>query len=167
MAAMIEILRKEHRNIRRLLLALEHQLEVFANEQSPDYDVIVGVADYFLDYPDRCHHPKEELIVSKLLEAHPEIAAATGDLSREHEALHERALDFRATVSALLNDTDISRSQVVQAGHAFIVAQRRHMQAEEQTLFPLAARLLKPADWTDIDRRITKRTDPIFGQPAE
>ena len=56
----VDTLREEHRNIARLLRALEHQVAIFSNADAPDYDVIVGVADYFLDYPDRCHHPKED-----------------------------------------------------------------------------------------------------------
>ena len=122
MAAMIEVLREEHRNIGRLLRALEHQIEIFANAEAPDYDVIVGVADYFLDYPDRCHHPKEDLIASKLIEASPATAAMVEELSSDHGALHRRAHRFREVVSALLNDTDIPRSQIVDAGRAFIAA---------------------------------------------
>src|SRR5271157_3588538 len=123
MAAVIEVLREEHRNIGRLLRALDHQIEIFAKSEAPDYDVIVGVADYFLDYPDRCHHPKEDLIASALKEAHPEAAAGVGDLSAEHKLLRQRARRFRETVGVLLNDTDISRQQIVDAGHTFIDAQ--------------------------------------------
>src|SRR5579863_7784784 len=118
MAAMIEVLREEHRNIGRLLRALAHQIDIFAKAAAPDYDVIIGVADYFLDYPDRCHHPKEDLIAARLAKAHPDAAAAVGDLPGEHKALHQRALRFRETVSVLLNDTDIPRSEVVDAGRA-------------------------------------------------
>ena len=54
----IETLREEHRNISRMLDALEHQIEVLAQVGTPDYEIIRGIADYFCDYPDRCHHPK-------------------------------------------------------------------------------------------------------------
>ena len=64
MAAIIEVLREEHRNIGRLLRALEYQIEAFAREEPTNYDVVVGVAEYFLGYPDRCHHLKEDLILS-------------------------------------------------------------------------------------------------------
>jgi hemerythrin-like domain-containing protein len=164
---MIEVLREEHRNIGRLLRALEHQIEIFADAGEPDYDVIVGVADYFLDYPDRCHHPKEDQIVSKLNEAHPEAAAVVGDLSGEHRALRHRARLFRETVAALLNDTDIPRQQVVDVGRAFIDAQWRHLRSEEVSFLPLADLLLTPAEWAEIEDRLSKRTDPVFGDRVE
>jgi hemerythrin-like domain-containing protein len=167
MAAMIEVLREEHRNIGRLLRALEHQIEIFASGDPPDYDVIVGVADYFLDYPDRCHHPKEDLIISKLREAHPQAAANIADLSHEHRALHLQARRFRETVAALLNDTDIPRSQIVDAGRDFIDAQWQHLRMEESSFLPVADRLLTPADWADIESRRSQRTDPVFGGRVE
>ena len=145
MSAMIEILRKEHKNVTRLLAALEHQIDLFAEDQAPDYDVIRGVAEYFLDYPDRCHHPKEDAIFRRLLESHPADAAVIGDLESEHQAVHARAEQFHATIASLLNDTDIARSVVVDAASGFIAAERRHMQMEEERFFPLADLRLAPA----------------------
>ena|SRR5579872_3131343 len=164
---MIEVLREEHRNIGRLLRALDHQIDVFAAAEAPDYDVIVGVADYFLDYPDRCHHPKEDLIISRLREAHPAAAAKVGDLSGEHKALHQKAHRFRETVRLLLNDTDIARSQVVEAARAFIDAQWRHLRSEEASFLPLAERLLTATDLAAIEDRLSKSADPVFGGRVE
>jgi hemerythrin-like domain-containing protein len=163
----IEVLRAEHRNIIQLLQALEHQIDVFAQDGAPDYDVIDGVADYFLDYPDRCHHPKEDLVFARLHESHPEHAATIGDLAREHRDIHECAQRFRHTVSLLLNETDIARSAVVDAARVFIEAERRHVRMEEERFFPLAERLLTPETWLKIEGELTKRSDPLFGGKVE
>jgi hemerythrin-like domain-containing protein len=61
----IEILRQEHRNIEKLLRVLERELNVFDRGERPDYEVVLAVIDYFKDYPDICHHPKEDLKVSR------------------------------------------------------------------------------------------------------
>src|SRR5471032_2731729 len=100
MAAVIETLREDHRNIGRLLAALERQIEVFAQAGSPDYDVVVGIAEYFLEYPDRCHHPKENIIFDQLNREYPEQASTVGNLLNEHRLLHEQTLRFRQTVGA-------------------------------------------------------------------
>lgn len=63
MIEIIEVLREEHRNIEKLLRVLERELSVFDRGDHPDYVVIEAVVDYFKDYPDRCHHPKEDIIV--------------------------------------------------------------------------------------------------------
>jgi hemerythrin-like domain-containing protein len=164
---MVEILRKEHKNIARLLAALEHQVDLFAKDQPPDYDVIKGVAEYFLDYPDRCHHPKEDAMLARLRENHPADAAAIGDLEGEHKAMHTRVVQFHATIVALLGDTDIARSVVVDAARGFIAAERRHMQMEEERFFPLADLRLTPADWLKIYREMTGGPDPLFGGKVE
>ena len=167
MAAMIERLRDEHRNIARLLGALERQIEVFAREGAPDYDVIGGVAAYFLEYPDRWHHPKEDIIFGRLGRDHPTETAAMGDLPHEHALLHDRAVRFSETVRAPLGDTDIARAAVVDAARAFIEAERSHMLAEEQRFFPLAEQKLTPADWSQIEDELASRPDPLFGGPVE
>ena len=40
----IEILRQEHRNIEKLLLVLERELDVFARGERPDYEVVHAIA---------------------------------------------------------------------------------------------------------------------------
>jgi hemerythrin-like domain-containing protein len=167
MAGVIDVLRDEHLNIARLLTALEHQMDVFAEAGEPDYDVIGGVAAYFLDFPDRCHHPKENVVFARLRQAHPDETAAIGDLTREHAAIHERAQRFGDTIRALLGETDIARSVVVDAARAFIDAERRHLRMEEERFFPLAERLLGPADWLRIEGDLTTGTDPLFGGRIE
>ncbi len=57
MTALIPVLRREHKNIARLLDTLEHQIGLLEKEARPDYDVLQDIAEYFCDYPDRCHHP--------------------------------------------------------------------------------------------------------------
>ena len=148
---------------RRLLDALERQIGVFAEAGTPDYDVIMGVAEYFLDYPCLCHHPKEDVIAARLLTAHPVEAAAIADLVGEHTVAHERARRFRRTMRALLTDTDIAREVVVDAARRFIAFERRHMQMEEETFFPLAERLLGPTDWRAIEAELSAMADPVYG----
>ena len=52
MTYVVEVLRQEHRNIKRLLRVLEQELSVFDRGNRPDYEVVLGVIDYFKDYPD-------------------------------------------------------------------------------------------------------------------
>jgi hemerythrin-like domain-containing protein len=76
--------RQEHCNIESLLRVLEQELSVFERGDRPDYNVILAVINYFKDYPDSCHHPKEDLIVEKLKARDPLKAATIGDLEAEH-----------------------------------------------------------------------------------
>ena len=52
MTYVVEVLRQEHRNIEKLLRVLERELSVFDRGDRPNYEVVVGVIDYFKDYLD-------------------------------------------------------------------------------------------------------------------
>src|SRR5215468_8057597 len=85
MTDIIKILCQEHRNIESLLRVLEGELNVFDRGERPDYEVVLGVIDYFKDYPDCCHHPKEDMIVGKLKARDPVAAATVGELEAQHQ----------------------------------------------------------------------------------
>src|SRR5262249_22744770 len=84
MTDMVEILRQEHSNIESLLRVLERELSVFDRGERPDYEVVLTIINDFKDYPDSCHHPKEDMIVAKLKARDPVAAATIGDLEAEH-----------------------------------------------------------------------------------
>jgi hemerythrin-like domain-containing protein len=65
MVEMIEILQQEHRNIERLLRVMKEELTVFDQGERPDYEVFGAVIEFFKNYPDSCHHPKEDIIYKK------------------------------------------------------------------------------------------------------
>ena len=52
MTYVVEVLRQEHRNIEKLLHVLEQELSVFDRGDRPNYEVIVGVFDYFKELSD-------------------------------------------------------------------------------------------------------------------
>ena len=112
MSYMIEVLRQEHCNIESLLRVLERELSVFERGDRPDYEVILGVINYFKDYPDSCHHPKEDLIIEKLKARDPRKAAAIGDLEAEHREGAKRLRRVALAVERVLSDQDLLRQTV-------------------------------------------------------
>src|SRR5213083_2615040 len=83
MTQLLKTLREEHRNIEILLLILEQELNIFDRAERPDYEVVQAVISYFQEYPDRCHHPKEDVIFAKLKARDPAAVAGVGDLETE------------------------------------------------------------------------------------
>ena len=165
LATLLDELRAEHRNTARLLNALEHQIEITAQAGQPDYELILSIADYFCDYPDRCHHPKETAIFEQLRVEYPQEAEAVGDLGHEHVDTHERVHQFRQLIRGLLKEAIVPRSNVVDAARDFIEAERRHMHMEEERFFPVAEKCLRSEDWLRIHHDLTKDRDPaIFDQ---
>jgi hemerythrin-like domain-containing protein len=161
MTKLLDILREEHRNIETLLRVLERQLDIFDRAERPDYEVVQAVIDYFEDYPDCCHHPKEDVIFAKLKARDPEAAAAVGDLAAEHRSGAERLHKVVRAVGGVLNERELPRKAVDETVREFIEKERHHMQMEERVLFPAAATALLPWDWAEIETKL--RNDPSLG----
>ncbi|MEK9647399.1 MAG: hemerythrin domain-containing protein [Alphaproteobacteria bacterium] len=104
MAQTLDRLREEHRAIEGLLKAIEHQLAIFKRGDRPDYDVLEAAGDYFSDFPDRCHYPKEDAVYRRMRIVDPKAANGTMGLENEHRHVGELVRQFRETVRAVLAD---------------------------------------------------------------
>ena len=163
MTYVVELLRQEHRNIEKLLRILERELSLFDRGDRPNYELVVAIIDYFKDYPDTCHHPKEDMIFDKLKSRDPAAAANIGDLHTEHEEGASRLRRAAQAVERVLGDQDLLRETVDEIIRDFIERERQHMKMEEQIFFPTALEALQPKDWADIALRLADRRDPLNG----
>lgn len=145
-----------------LLNMMEHELTLFDKAERPDYEIFQAIADYFLGFPDRCHHPKEDVLLERMKERDPAWCRAAVELDAEHRNLARLALDFSQAVHNVLNDAEVPRSAFHRVARQFIDCQRRHMQFEEEVFFPAAIETLTPEDWARIERE-TPAADPLFG----
>lgn len=167
MSNIIQILLEEHRNIDKLLLVLERELEVFDRSEEPDYEVLRAVIQYFQDYPENCHHPKEDMVFEKLKIRDPAAAARVGDAEDDHKIETMRLHRLVEAVEDILAGREFLRKTFHDVVRDFIEHQRQHMDKEERLLFPAAVQGLGPDDWADIDARLCDRKDPLFNGTIE
>ena len=167
MTEMIELLRGEHRDIEQLLNVLEDELKVFDRGERPDYEVIEAIISYFQDYPDCCHHPKEDMIFDKLKTRDPPAAKSIGDAEAEHRQETERLDRVARVVRNVLLDREIVRHTFSDVMRDFIDHQRVHMAMEERMLFPAAKNALRSEDWTEIDLKWQDKTESLFNVAME
>ena len=166
MATIIEQIRDEHRSMTKLLDALERQIGVFSEGGQPDYEVILGAIDYFLDYPDRCHHPKEDLLARKILEG-TDTAGPLQKLEAQHEELGILTRRFAQLVRRVLDEAELSRTDLTRAATEFIATQRHHMEMEEEHFLPLAESALRPEDLAALHSELTAEADPLMDPDDE
>ncbi|WP_375787871.1 hemerythrin domain-containing protein [Bradyrhizobium sp. Pha-3] len=163
----IDLLRREHRNIDLLLTILERELELFEHGRRPDYEVIRAIISYFEVYPEVYHHPQEDLIFSKLTLRDPDAAANVGNLAREHADGAERLRRFAEAIDGVRADRELPRQEVGYIMRDFIVNERHHMMVEERDFFPAALKALLPQDWAEVASALTDHEDPLFSDAAE
>ena len=164
MSEVMTRLREEHRNIAKLLTALECQLAIVDAAEQPDYDVLAAIAAYFVGFPDRCHHPKEDLIYGVLRSRDPVLAAEVGDLEEEHRGLAELTRSLAELIERALAEEPVGRDQVRDLTRDFIRRYRHHIAREELHVFPAARQVLSDRDWAEIDGKLGDRDDPLFGE---
>ena len=167
MTKIIELLRGEHRDIEKLLDVLEDELKVFDRRERPDYEVIEAIINYFRDYPDCCHHPKEDMVFDKLKARDPSAAKRVGDVEAEHRQETERLDRVARIVRNVLLDHEIPRQTFSDVLRDFIDHQRVHMAMEERTLFPAAANALRSEDWQKIESNWKDKTETLFSLAME
>ena len=167
---MSEILRRlheDHANLLRLLAILERQIAVMDQAKQPDWDIVQGVIEYLLTYPDLRHHPLENRILMRLQAKDASAAAAFSGLDAEHREQSEAVRRIAAATLQVLADVSMARQGYVGLMRSFVAAQRDHVRREETGFFPAADRILDEADWAELDREVLFMLDPLFDDRME
>src|SRR3954447_8628585 len=100
-ATVVHLIGEEHRTIARLLDLIEREVSAFAAGETPDLDLLASILRYTQEYPDRFHHPKEDLIFRKLKERNSAAAATVDAVLQEHEAVGQYSEDFAKLIERL------------------------------------------------------------------
>jgi hemerythrin-like domain-containing protein len=161
------LLRLEHGKLSELLGLLEDQAALADAGTRMDEELLRLASEYFLDYPDRCHHPKEDLVYKLLSVRDPDSCADLRDVIADHRRLHELAGAFAAAVRPLRGEPQAAQATLRQVILDFTTHYRQHIRLEEERFFRLAEERLCNEDWDRLDFRIFEQDDPLFDHAAE
>ena len=169
MSDAIEIIRQEHRNIDRVLAALQDAVDgLSAAEPKPDLEPLFSIVYYIRVFPDRLHHPKEEEFLFKALRRRsPQSAATLDELERQHDSARTLIDELDRALKDADRDWPDGLAALREAAETYITFQREHIGLEEREVMPRARECLKPADWGAIDRAFASNLDPLFGENLE
>ncbi len=158
------LLNLEHRHAEHLLRLIEQQV---ALGDDCDLDVLDSIAAYFLDYPDRCHHPVEDTVFRRLQLRDPDGAARLGKVLEEHVLIARMSRAFAGLVEKARRDGSVIHNRLPAETDQFVGRYRKHMRTEETTFFPLAEEALTADDWAEIDYELFDARDPLFDREVE
>ncbi|MGD0501705.1 MAG: hemerythrin domain-containing protein [Steroidobacteraceae bacterium] len=161
------LLRLEHRNLGHLLGLIEDQVAAADAGAPLDTDLLNLAWEYFSDYPDLCHHPKEDLVYELLSRREPGSCAGLKNLAAEHVRLHELTEKFGDAVRRLRREPRAAETEAREVIREFTQRYRQHMREEDERFFPLAEQQLSKDEWAALDFAIFDRDDPLFENAVE
>lgn len=164
MPSPLDGLRRDHANMRSVLMLVSHQLDHLETAGAADYVLLANALYYMRKFPSHVHHPKEDLVFERLAERDPVWKGEVAKLLAQHreiyaleEELLERCLDSPPGGSEAVGE-------LLERGRRYLQLQRQHSETEERLLFPQAEVALTPKDWAAIAGRIREVEDPLFGR---
>ncbi|MGI9331926.1 MAG: hemerythrin domain-containing protein [Gammaproteobacteria bacterium] len=167
MSHLLDELSEDHKNVARLLKLLGRQLDAVAAADDADIELMIDAMRYMTGYPDRVHHPKEDLMFERLLDRDPDSADIVEHLRGQHEELAELGQAFLHTVQLVCDGSMVEREAFEETGRKYVELLRDHMREENEIAFPLARDMLTEEDWAYASDAFAGARDPIFGGIAD
>ena len=157
----------EHRHFSRLLDLLEQQVAAFHDDDGPNYELMLDVVNYLRYFPDRFHHPREDVAFTRMAERDPSIKPLVAQLLQEHRVIAAAGTELLKYLEQVVEDVMIERAKVEAAAATYLVYYRRHLALEDGDLIARAEKLLTSEDWDAVAVAVPAGTDPLFGEDSE
>ena len=151
----------------RLLALLQHEVDVLATTEAPNYPLMLDIIEYLRDYADRYHHPREDAVFSRLLHYLPDRQLPLARLQQEHRVIANAGTTLQRLLEEVQSDAVLSRVEVEVAAATYLVYYGNHIAREEEDILPLAARALSADDWRAAAAAAPAGHDPLFGNGAQ
>lgn len=164
----LERWRAEHHNFSRLLDLVDDWTRRFRAGEAVDYELLRDVMYYMTHYPDRYHHPMEDVVFDEMAQRDEALRPAVQDLARQHELIARSGKALVDDLEAIVSGALIAREAVAADADGYASCMRQHMALEEQKLLPAVDRGFSAADWDRVRARLGDHgSDPLFGDAVE
>lgn len=167
MSQVIAKLLEDHRRMTVLLEVLEREVKRFSEGVSLNFFLVEALLDYMMNFPQKCHHPIENLMLRSLSARDEARGAAAAEIFRDHDVITHLGMHFSDVFQQIKLQEPVPRELLVDAVQDYREFLLRHMEAEETIFFPAAEEVLYPSDWDVIETRLADKGDPVFGREAD
>ena len=167
MSDLIALWRAEHKHFARLLELLEQQVVAFHADDGPNYELMLDVVSYLRYFPDRYHHPREDVAFARLLQRDPGMKVLIERMLQEHRVIVAAGTELLSYLQQVVDDVVVERARVEAAAATYLVYYRRHLALEDRDIVPRAEELLTPQDWEAVVAANPAGPDPLFGEDSD
>lgn len=143
----------EHRVIERAIAALEAAARRLDSGRSIRAGFFIDAARFIKEFADGAHHRKEEGLLFPAMEAAgvPKDGGPIGVMLAEHEEGRQLTRGMRAAAEKLAAGDEAERGEVVRNAMGYVHLLRQHIIKEDGVLFPMADRVLRDRERTELE----------------
>jgi len=167
MADPIAVWHADHLRFARLLDLLDRELLRFHKGEQPDYALLLDIVHYLRHYPDRYHHPREDVAFARLVEHDPAMSLPVARRLQEHRVIAAAGDELLEVLQGVVEGALIERSALERTAATYMVYYRYHLETEEHYVMPRAGQLLTTEDWVAVAGAAPAGADPLFGDAAD
>jgi hemerythrin-like domain-containing protein len=167
--AALQVIHDEHVAVAAVLRSLQPLIDEGPGDEPERYfDVLRAMLFYIDEFPEQRHHPKESnLLFPKIARLAPELMPVIQRLETDHMQGETRVRELQHQLLAWELLGESRRGAFVANLQDYVRFYLDHMRVEETDILPAAERLLKPADWAELDRAFESERDPLAGGVAD
>ena len=165
----LDIIHDEHRALAAMLGGMNALVGgIEAGRLKPDFDLLADMIRYIDEVPEVVHHPKEDrFLFAKLRQRSAEALPYIEQLEMEHLQGEARIGVLRSALEAYRKAGNAGFGGFKMALATYLEQEWRHMNTEENQIFPLARKHLTAEDWAEIDAAFLANGNPWEGPAGE
>ena len=95
MSNLISQIHQDHLHMARILKLIESEIDALIAEEPRDLEVLDDSLRYLINYADRIHHAKEDIIFQRLQEVDPNSSELIDNIFNEHQELFKMGIEFK------------------------------------------------------------------------
>lgn len=165
MHSIMQQLNDDHSHMAKVLSYLNKRLRKAGDldHAAPELWALLAVLDYIQVYPERWHHPVEDLIFQRLAQYYPECSHHVTIIEEEHEQLESMTHAMLELCNAFLDDNEQAIKSMRLIMLCYLDMQQKHMLRENEYLYPFIEQHFSKDDWNHIEKTMPVINDPLFG----
>ncbi|RDU99364.1 hemerythrin domain-containing protein [Trinickia dinghuensis] len=160
---------KEHQQLSAVIAGMQRFVSLLeTGADAPPTTIFRAMLYYIREYPERIHHPKEDLhLFARLRERTEELDDVIDELESQHAQGESkvRNLEHALTRYELAGESVLPALRTLVDDYAQFYSQHRHI--EENVILPAARRYFTEDDWADVDAAFSVNRDPFDGDKLE
>ena len=161
-----EILKEEHRVIKRMLTILNVACEKLEKDEEVPTEIFRKAIDFIRVFADQCHHGKEEETLFPLVEQRgiPREGGPTGVMRMEHEQGRNFVKALADAVERYEQGDRNAKADIIKNARGYTQLLAQHIPKEDDILYPFADRLLGPSDQKELLEKFEKFEKERIGE---